>query len=260
MAVGKSNQVSGKKFSTKIILKEGNQFLDKPYWGFTAKQPDGSYEPFTQAQLLETFGIEGPIYDLAGDLISVETRLGEYEGDPIHNITLGLQDLERGETYYAGFISNNNLGRSIANSLLNLKAFNNVQLGLWGQFSKANNKTYPACSIRQGDSRDTVKWKFDPKTDVLLQPREFTGKGDKVQKDWTKVDEFLFAELKKLGSILNDARGIRSDTKTVNEPKAVQESAAQHVEPIKGPKKTKTKTTPVAAPVTQENLEEDAPF
>ena len=263
MAVGKQgSQVAGKKFNAKLTLKEGTAFLDNPYWGFSAKQTDGSYAPFTQEQLLEAFGVEGPIYDIAGDLISVDTRVGEYQGDPIHNVTLGLQDAERGEIYYAQFIANNNLGRSIANSLVNLKAFSNVQLGLWGQFSKATNKTYPACSIRQGDSRDTVKWKFDPKEDANLNPREFAGKGGKVEKDYTKVDEFMLAQINQLGDALREARGIapaqQETPQSEPAPKQEQPKAENPKSKTTRAQKSAKKADPV--PAAQDNDTDEPPF
>lgn len=227
MAVGNQNrQNNGKAYTAKLTLKEGAAFLDVPHFTFQAKN-GSEYVTLTNEQLLETFGVEGPIRDVAGDLIALDTRTGEFEGKPIHNVTLSLRDSARGEVYFTQFISNNNLGRSISNSLLNLKAFENVQLGLWGQTNKEAKKTFPACSIRQGGSNDTVKWKFDPKTAPELKPREFEGVGGKLTKDWTKVDDFLFAELAKLGEFLKSNRPSKQESAPA--PAAAQKA----VEPIK---------------------------
>lgn len=238
MPVGNPNrQVQGKAYSAKLVLKEGSVFLDEPYWAFQTKQGN-EYIDLTPEQVKELLGADVPVRDIAGDLFSVETRVGEFENKPIHNVTLGLRDAERNEAYFVQFVSNNNLGRNIANRLLNLKAYTNVQLGLWGQFNKERGKTYPACSIRQGDVKDTIKTKYDPKTAPEMQAREFEGVGGKLTKDWTKVDAFLFAELAKLGEVLKATR-----------PAKQQENNAS------------TSAAPAPAPVTAgSNTDEDPPF
>ncbi len=223
MAVGNPNrQNNGTAFTAKLALKEGTTFLEIPHFVFQSKQ-GSEYLDLTPEQIKEIFGVDGPIRDVAGDLVAVDTRPGEFEGKPIHNVTLSLRDSARNEVYFTQFVSNNNLGRSIANSLLNLAqsdengkivsvASQNVQLGLWGQSNKQTKKTYPACSIRQGDSKDTVKWKYDPKTAAEIQPRVFEGVGGAPTKDWTKVDAFLFAELAKLGDFLKANRGSQTQS------------------------------------------------
>lgn len=231
MAVGNQNrQNNGVAYSAKLTLKEGDAFLDVPHFTFQAKQGT-EYVDLSNEQIKETFGVDGPIRDIAGNLIAVDTRPGEYEGKPIHNVTLSLRDPSRNEVYFTQFVSNNNLGRNISNSILNLAAWTdkgevisvvteNVQLGLWGQKNKEKKKTFPACSIRQGTSNDTVKWRFDPKTAPEMKPREYEGKGGVIEKDYTKVDAFLFAELGKLNEFLKANRGSQSQSTPKSAPQS----------------------------------------
>lgn len=231
MAVGNQNrQNNGVAYTAKLTLKQGDAFLDIPHFTFQSKQGT-EYVDLSDDQIKETFGVDAPIRDVSGNLIAVDTRPGDFEGKIIHNVTLSLRDPSRNEVYFTQFVSNNNLGRNITNSILNLAQWNdagevvsiasdNVQLGLWGQKNKEKKKTFPACSIRQGTSNDTVKWRFDPKTSPEMKPREFEGKGGVMEKDYTKVDAFLFAELGKLNTFLKANRGQQSSAPAQEAPKA----------------------------------------
>lgn len=188
MALGKQNKIEGKAYSLKLKLKDGANFLEVPQFEVREKQ-DGKYV------------VIGKETDVAGDLLRVETRLGDYEGQPIRNVSLTLKDFDKNEVYYVEFGLGSGLGRSLANSVLNLQGADNVQLGLYGQKNKESGKTYPAASLRQGDSNETVKWKYNPKEENSPLPaiREFKGKGGKIEKDATAVEEFLFEKIKKFG-------------------------------------------------------------
>lgn len=211
MAVGNQNrQSSGKAFTARIKLKDGTAFLDVPEFEIQAKEGT-EYVTLTDEKIKEIFGVDAPVRDFSGDLISIDTRVGEYDGNPIHNVTLSLKDSSRNEVYFVQFIANNNLGRGVANRLLNLKAYENVQIGLYAQHNKETKKSYAACAIRQGDSTDTIKYKYDPKTAAEMQPRIFEGKGGKPEKDWTKVDEFLFDQLGGLGNHLKSNRSTKQE-------------------------------------------------
>lgn len=227
MAVGKTNRFpAGKAFTAKASLKDGNEFRPVPEFIFQAKAADGEYKDLTPEQIKEAFDVDGPIRDVAGDLVALDTRPTEFEGNPIHNVTLGLRDPARNEIIFTQFVSNNNFGRGIANRLLNLKAYQNVQVGLYSQQNRDTKKSYAACSIRQGDSPDTIKCLYDPKTAPEVQPRLFEGKGGKQEKDYTKVDAFLFAELVKLGETLKANRGSQSQpTQQPPQSEALQTTA-----------------------------------
>lgn len=223
MAVGKTNRFpAGKAFTAKISLKDGETFRPVPEFTFQAKDATGEYNDLTPEQINEAFGVDGPIRDVAGDLVAVDVRPTEFEGKPIHNVTLALRDAERNEIIFTQFVSNNNFGRGIANRVLNLakrdEAGNivsvstaNVQVGLYSQQNRETKKSYGACSIRQGESTDTIKYLYDPKTAPEIQPREYVGEGEKIKKDYTKPDAFLFAELGKLGEFLKANRSNKQE-------------------------------------------------
>lgn len=230
MAVGKTNRFpAGKAFTAKVSLKDGTEFRETPIFVFQAKDAAGEYNDLTPEQIKENFDVDGPIRDVAGDLVVLDIRPTEYEGNPIHNVTLGLRDAARNEIIFTQYVSNNNFGRGITNRLLNLKAFDNVQFGLYSQQNRETKKTYAAASIRQGDSPDTIKYLYDPKTAPEVQPRLFEGKGGKQEKDYTKVDAFLFAELGKLGESLKANRGSQSQSAPKTAPAENPAPAPQSV-------------------------------
>ncbi len=231
MALGKTDRIAGKAYSLKLKLKDGATFLDVPVFDVQEKQGDA----YVSIQ---------KVTDVSGDLIKVETRQNEYEGSPIRNVKLALRDAEKGEIYFTEFGLGSGLGRGLANSLLSLKAFNKVEIGLYGQKSKKDQKTYPAVSLRQGGSDETVKWAYDPKEGVIPPAREFEGKGGKVERDWTKTEEFLFAKIQEFAAKVAAAQK--------SEPAA----AEQKTEPAAAPAKTETKTT--AAKTGKKT--EDVPF
>jgi hypothetical protein len=194
MALGKQNRIEGKAYSLKLKLKDGDKFLETPVFDVQEKQGD-------------KYVSVGRETDVAGDLIKIETRVGDYEGQPIRNVTAALKDFEKGEIYYVGFSLGSGIGRGLANSLLNLKSFDNVQIGLYGQKSKKDGKVYGAVAVRQGDDNTTVKWKHDPKAENTALPpaREFAGKGGKVEKDLTTQEEFFLAQLAELAKVVEEA-------------------------------------------------------
>ena len=203
MALGKPNRADGKAFSLKLATKRNGAFLPRPEWEVTVKLPDGTYsDPFTNEKLKEEIDVEGPLYDAAGDLVSIDCREGSYEDKPIYNVSLNLRDRARNEVYFAGFSVGSALGRKLANAVLSLTAFDNVQVGLYNQVNKETKKVYGAAALRQGDNPATVKGKYDFKTDPNLQPREFEGVGGKSQKDWSKPDLFLFERLKEFAATI----------------------------------------------------------
>lgn len=234
MALGKPNrQNNGKAFSLDLRMKEGDQFLDCAYFEVQEKQGN---EYVTIGQ--ET--------DVAGDLIGIDTRIGEYEKKPIYNVTLNLKDKEKNEIYFTKFGLGSTTARNLANSILNLQAFENVQVGLYAQENKAKKKFYPAVALRQGGGDSTVKWKYDPKTAPQLQPRIFEGVGGVPTKDWTKVQVFLFEELAKLGEQLKANRPARGSS----------EPAHSEAAPTSAPQAEAPKNEPAAAPVG----DDDPPF
>ncbi len=206
MALGKSNRVDGKAFSLKLATKRDGAFLDKPEWEVQTKLPNGEYETLSPDALKELTGVDGPCHDVAGNLIGIETRVGSFDDKPIYNVTLSLRDPKQNQVYFTGFTVGSSLGRKLTNAVLNLKSFDNVQVGLYSQVNKETKKVYGAAALRQGDDTATVKGKYDFKTDASLQPRSYIGEGNKEKKDWTAVDLFLFEKLKAFGETVKGAK------------------------------------------------------
>ncbi len=229
MAIGKPNRGSGKSFTLKLKLKDGDEFLECARFDIQQKVGD-KYE------------VTGNTTDVNGNLVGVETRIGDFEGQPIHSFKLALRDKNdagEDETYYVDASLGSGLGRGLANSILNLKAFDNVQLGLYPQTNKQTKKVYPAVSVRQGSADETVKWAYDPKDGVIPAPEEFKARGGKIEKDYTKQELFLLEKLKELGAKLG------------NEKPAAEKSKDEA-----GP----AKATKTAKPAATESLDEDVPF
>jgi len=196
MALGKKNgRIEGKAFSLKLKLKEGTTFLETPYFEIQEKQGD-------------KYVVTGKESDVSGDLIKVETRVNEYEGAPIRSFKVALRDSQTNEIYFTEFGLGSSVGRGVANSVLNLTDFADVQFGCYVTKNKETQKKYPAVSVRQGNSDKTTGWKFNPKDEGSEMPsvREFAGKGGKTEKDWTAVEEFFLAKLNAFAGVVDAAK------------------------------------------------------
>lgn len=208
MALGKQNRLEGKAYSLKLKLKDGEAFLETPVFDVQEKQGD-------------KFVSIGRETDVAGDLVKIETRVFDHDKGTIRSFKLALKDSEKNEIYFVDTSLGSGIGRGLANSILNLKAFTNVQVGLYGQKSKKDGKTYGAVSVRQGDNDETVKWKYDPKAPNSPVPalEEIKVRGGKTDKDPTKQEEFFIAQLNEFAKVVEEA--------TKNAPKAPKSAPKQ---------------------------------
>jgi hypothetical protein len=239
MALGNQNRLSGKSYPIKLKLKDGEAFLDVAYFEIQKKVGE-KYEPITPEELEALTGSKDPLRDIEGNLVKISTRLGEYDGKPTRSYTLGLQDPTKGEVYYINVSLGSGVGRGLANSVLNLKVFNAVKVGLYGQKNQQTKKVYPAVALRQGTDTDTVKWKYDPKNpDSGMPPvREFEGRGGSKERDYTAQEIFLFERL--------------------NEFSKVVEASAKNHPASSAPKAVKS--NPAADPATPPEADGDVPF
>jgi len=217
MALGKKNRIeAGKSYSVKLSLKDGQTFREIPAFIVSQKAPEGSDKKY------ETVGQET---DISGDLVKLVVRQGEYEGSPTYTFTLGLFDPQVNEMYYTDIGLGSTVGRSLANSVLNLKAFDNVQLSAYKQINKETKKSYANVSLRQGETTATVKGKYDKKTHPEMQARQFEGKIDpatkkpKIEYDYTAVVLFLFEELKAFAAVVEANKPVaKTPTSTPTTP------------------------------------------
>ena len=239
MAYGKQNSgFNGRSISAKYTSKDGTEFLEVPIFKLSEKQGD-KYPELTPEQLKALTGAETHPTEISGNLIDITVREGEYEGSPVRSFKLVLQD---GDTRnYVDFGLGSMNGRTAANLVLNLKAFEDVQISSWSSFDKAKNKSFSKISVRQGSSTETIKWKYDGKTEgcPLPAPREFAGKGGKTERDFTEQEIFFYQELEKFAEVVKAA--------AKNAPKNEQKQAVNE-----------TSTTEAPAPT--EDHSEDPPF
>ncbi len=188
MAFGTNNKSGGnnlKAFAFKILIK------DRPAPEFEVKQR-GADGKFT---VLKT---DAPVTTVRGNLIGLEVKSFDYQGDPIRSVNVTLQD---GEEIDFVTIPTNFVGRSIMNSLTNLQAFENVSISLYNSKPKAGtDKVYASASLRQND--ELVKWKYSL-TD-LPAPDSVIFKGKK-QSDYSKQDSFLLNEIAALGEKIKNS-------------------------------------------------------
>jgi len=244
MALGNHNRIQGKSYSIKLRLKQGDDFLDNAIFELQKKVGE-EYVPFTDEEREALTGSTDPLRDVAGDLVKLDTRQGEYEGSPVYSVTIALQDPVRGEVYYINASLGSSLVRGLANSILNLKAFNNVEIGLYGKKNKETKKIYPTVALRQGGVQDTVKWKYDTKQEGCPLPavREFVGRGGKTERDYSAQEKFLYEQLKEFGKVV----GAAAKNKPAHAPAQPQPAAGT-------PPATRT------PPPAQEGADEDVPF
>jgi hypothetical protein len=221
MAYGKQSSFKGRNISAKYTSKEGTTFLEVPYFLLSEKKGD-KYPALTPEELKALTGAETHPTEISGDLVEITTREGEYEGQPVRSFKLVLED---GDTRnYVEFGLGSIVGRGVANTVLNLKGADNVRIGSYSSFNKAKGKAFPQVSVRQGDSEETVKWKYDPKAEnsPLPKAREFQGKGGKVELDYTEQEVFLFNALNEFAKTVGDLPRKAAAPKKVEAKKAAQ--------------------------------------
>jgi hypothetical protein len=169
MGLGKPNRSDLKAFSLKIKTKD----LPKPEF---VELPDRENT-------------------VSGTLIGVEPKETKWENKLIKSVNVTLTD---GDQIFFVTIPYSNLGRSLMNAILNLKSFDDVEIGLYQTKPKTDGgKTYPAASLRQAG--EIVRWRFENKD--LPAPEEIIFKGEKMR-DYTKMETFFAAQLKELNNVV----------------------------------------------------------
>lgn len=188
MALGKKNRFEGKNYSIKLKLKDGDNFLEQPILEVQEKQGD---KYVTVAKETE----------VSGDLFSLKAEANETEKfGTIRSYTLGLRDVEKNEAYYIQIGLGSNIGRGLANSILSLKAFNNVSISTYTQTAKAGpskGKKFGQAGLRQND--EIVRWKFE-KAQIPAVVKVTVGK--KEASDDTEQQEFFLNHLKEFALVV----------------------------------------------------------
>lgn len=204
MALGKKGGNSNLTlYILKIKTKDSTGQQVDPYFSISAKE-DGKWVVTDKT-----------VDSVSGKIYKVETRVGEFDGEPILSSQVYLKD---GEEAYLLDLKYTIISRGIVNSILNIKDFNKeVEVSLY-----TNKKGYAAASVRSGGQ--LVDWKFS--LDELPEPTKVKFKG-KEMRDFTEVDNFFQAEVKALGERLTSGEEVEdSGGGAVREVKEVVETPA----------------------------------
>jgi hypothetical protein len=179
MGLGKPVRKDLKAFSLKIKTKD----LEKPEFLVSEKQGD----KFVELPERES--------TVSGNLIAIEPKEFKWENKLIKSVTATLVDNDQ---IYFLTIPYSSLGRGLMNTLLSLKTFDNVEIGLYQTKAKTpNGKTYPASAVRQNG--ELIRWKFD--LAQLPQPEEITFKGEKMR-DFSKQEAFFAEQINELNKVI----------------------------------------------------------
>lgn len=193
MGLGKPTQA--RKDLTAFSLKIKTKDLPKPEFVVSKREGD----KFVELPERE--------YSVSGNLIGVEPKEFNWQGKIIKSVSATLTD---GDQIFFVTIPYSSLGRSLMNSLLSLKDFVDVEIGLYQTKPKTEGgKTYAQASLRQAG--EIVRWRFEQKD--LPQPEEITFKGEKMR-DFSKTEAFLAAQLNELNKVIK-AKAPRTEAAAV---------------------------------------------
>ena len=190
---GKQQRKDLRAFRYKIKTKD----LPKPHFVESERQGDKFVE------------LPDPQYTLSGTLIGVEPVETKWEGKLIKSVNVTLTDAD--EIYFIT-VPYSNLGRGLMNSLLNLKAFDKVEIGLYQTKPKMDGgKTYPATSLRQAG--EIVRWRFTQ--EELPKPEEIIFKGEKMR-NFEEQEKFLAAQLVELNKVIKATAPVKPNEKVAD--------------------------------------------
>ena|ERR1017187_7151060 len=182
--LGNENQTSGKLYILKPKTTDAEKHQISPVFQISEKNAETG-----------KWGVTGAVSSVSGNLTRLEIKDQEYLGEKYQTVSVYLTDPAINEIYLLD-LRLNLLSRSVINSLLNLKTFEEIKVSLYT--NKKNG--YPAVAVRQHG--EMVDWAY--KLEELPQPEEVTFKG-KIQRDYSGPDAFFVEKVKELSSKLNTA-------------------------------------------------------
>ncbi len=229
MAFGTGNRSFGPNavlYSFKIKTKD----LPAPIFEVSKKGADGKY-----AVLAAPHGTASRV---SGNIISAAPKENVHEGKTIRSINLTLQD---GDDVYFVSVGETFLGRNLYNSLLGLKTFTDIEIGLYQSKPKpgaVNQTGFASVALRQ--SGELVRGPYDPKGTEMPKTKKVRVNG-KDQTDTEELDNWFREKMKAWCKVVNAAA-----------PKAAQSSA-----PVSTPAEDEPHTD---APAAEPGNDEDIPF
>lgn len=189
MAFGSGSRSFGPNavlYSFKIKTKD----LPSPIFEVSKKGDDGKYHK-----------LEKTATRVSGNLISASPKEHTHEGKLIKSINLTLQD---GDDVYFVSVGYTFLGRNLFNSLLGLKTFEDIEIGLYQSKPKPDAKIktgFASVALRQHN--ELVKGPYDSKKD-MPQVKKVRVNG-KDQSDTEQLDLWFEEKMKAFCRTVNAA-------------------------------------------------------
>lgn len=194
MAFGKRSAQSNAQFgpNTKVFfvsIKEKD--LPQPFFEVKIKE-DGKYV------------IVGPISEgikyLGGTLVDIKNKTFKYEGKDIESVTSTFVDKVKDEAYLLT-ISQGFLGRNILNSLLALKTYEGIEIGLYTTKPKEGyDKGFNSASVRQNNVMIYGKFKNEELPKIIK-----VKVGKDTHSDSTEINAFFTAQVEEFAKVLRAA-------------------------------------------------------
>lgn len=196
--LGSNKSNNNKVYFLKITTKDKDKKNVAPHFAVSEKVGD-------------KWEVTKEVKDVSGNLTGVTIEKKTWEDQEYDVIKLALEDTETQETYVLD-LRQNLLSRSIFNSFLNLKTFDNIEVGL---YTKKGEGAYPAVSVKQNGER--VSWAFELDK---LPKIEKVKVGKKEVVDSTELDEFYLERLKELAVKVKSGANQTSTSEASPKPKA----------------------------------------
>ena len=198
MAYGQRSSTSGNQFgpNTKVFfvtIKEKD--LPQPFFEIRAKEGE---------KMVVVAGVDKQVKFLAGDLVDLRNKTGKTpEGKEIESASAVLFDRAADEAYFLT-IGQTYLGRNILNSLLALKTFGGVEIGLYTSKPKAGKeKGFKSAAVRQNQQLIYGKFKNEelPKI-VKVQV------GKEIHSDQVAINAHFTAQVEEFGKVIRAAHPV----------------------------------------------------
>ena len=200
--LGNDNQNNNNKL---LILKIATKDAEK-------KNIDPVFNISEKSAETGKWGVTGSVSSVSGDLTKIEIRDQEYLGEHYNTVSLFLNDQDTQETYLLD-LRLNLLTRSLVNSLLGMKDFNDIKVSLYT--NKKNG--YPAVSVRSHG--ELAHWLYNldevPAVDEIKDK-----KGNVVKRDYSDLDSFYVEKLRELAARLNSSEAPVKSAAPVDKPKS----------------------------------------
>jgi hypothetical protein len=196
MAFGQRSSQSTTQFgpNTKVFfvsIKEKD--LPQPFFEIKTKEGD---------KTVVVAGVDKQIKFLAGDLVDIRNKTGKTaEGKEIESASVSIFDREKDEGYIVS-VGQTFLGRNILNSLVNLKTFNGIEIGLYTSKPKPGQaKGFKSAAVRQNGQLIYGKFKNEELPEIKK-----VQVGKEVHSDQVMINAFFTQQVEEFAKVLRAAR------------------------------------------------------